>query len=132
MGLLDSIIGSVLGTNNPNSGAMGSILSSVLASQGGVGGLLQKMNQGGLGNVANSWVGNGPNQSVDPGQLGQVLGHDQVDQWSQQSGLPHDTILSELSKLLPHAVDQMTPGGQVPAGGQGGSPFDAPGLEMKA
>ncbi len=130
MGLLDSILGSVLGSNNPNQGALGSILGSVIASQGGVGGLLQKMSQAGLGNVANSWVGNGPNQSIDPGQLGQVLGHDQVNQWSQQSGMPHDQILSELSKLLPHAVDQMTPNGQVPSAGQ--SPFDEPGLELKA
>lgn len=132
MGLFDSILGSVLGSNNPNQGALGSILRSVLASQGGVGGLVQKMNQAGLGNVVSSWVGNGSNQSIDPGQLGQILGHDQINQWSQQSGMPHDQILSELSKLLPHAVDQMTPGGQVPADGQGASPFDAPGLELKA
>lgn len=131
MGLFDSILGSVLGSNSPNQGALGSILSSVLASQGGVGGLVQKMNQAGLGNVVSSWVGNGANQSVDPGQLGQVLGRDKVDQWSQQSGMPHDQILSELSKLLPHAVDQMTPGGHVPAESTGASPFDAPGLELK-
>ena len=129
MGLFDSILGSVLGSNNPNSGALGSVLSSVIASQGGVGGLVQKMNQAGLGNVVSSWIGNGPNQSVDPGQLGQVLGHDQVNQWSQQTGMPHDQILSELSKLLPHAVDQMTPNGTVAASGQ--SPFDEAGLELK-
>lgn len=132
MGLLDTIIGSVLGTGNTNQGALSSILGSVLSGQGGVGGLIQKMNQAGLGGVANSWVGTGTNQNVDPGQLGQVLGHDQVDQWSQQSGIPHDTILSELSKVLPHAVDQMTPGGQVPSDGHAASPFDAPGLELKS
>ena len=132
MGLLDSIIGSVLGGNNPNQGALGSILGSILSSQGGVGGLVQKMNQAGLGDVVGSWVGHGSNQSVDPGQLGQALGRDQVDQWSQQTGMPHDTILSELSKILPHAVDQMTPGGHLPGDGQSASPFDAPGLELKA
>ena len=131
MGLLDNILGSVLGSNNANQGALGNILGSVLASQGGVGGIVQKMNQAGLGDVVKSWVGTGPNQSVSPGQLGQVLGHDQVDQWSQQTGMSHDTILSEMSKLLPHAVDQMTPSGQIPADGQSQSPFDAPGLELK-
>ncbi len=131
MGLFDSILGSVLGSNSPNQGALGSILGSVLASQGGVGGLVQKMNQAGLGSVISSWVGTGTNQSIDPGQLGQVLGHDQVSQWSQESGMPHDQILSELSKLLPHAVNQMTPGGQLPVDGQAASPFDAPGLEFK-
>ncbi|RYY14216.1 MAG: DUF937 domain-containing protein [Alphaproteobacteria bacterium] len=132
MGLLDTIIGSVLGGNNPNQGALGSILGSLLQSQGGVGGLVQKMNQAGLGDVVSSWVGGGSNHTVEPGQLGQVLGRDQVDQWSQQTGMSHDTILSQLSKILPHAVDQMTPGGQVPPDGQSTSPFDAPGLELKS
>ena len=41
---------------------------------GGLGGLLNKLQQGGLGNVANSWVGSGQNQPVAPGQLGPALG----------------------------------------------------------
>lgn len=136
MGLLDNILGSVMGSNNPNQGALGSILGSVLASQGGVGGLVQKMNHAGLGDVVNSWVGNGPNKTVDPNQLGNAIGHDQVDQWSQQTGMSHGSILSELSKMLPQAVDQMTPHGRVDdsvqnqASNQGASPFDEPGLEL--
>lgn len=127
MGLLDSIVSGALGGSQ---GGLGSILGSVIASQGGIGGLVQKMNQAGLGDVVNSWVGNGPNQPVQPGQLGQAIGHDQVDQWSQQTGMSHDTILSELSKMLPHAVDQATPNGHVEDTPAGDSPFDAPGLEL--
>src|SRR5215831_2753042 len=40
----------------------------------GLGGLLKKLEQGGLGNAANSWVGSGQNQPVSPGQLGSALG----------------------------------------------------------
>ena len=136
MGLLDSILGSLLGGNSANQGPLGSILGSLLGGSGGglggLGGLVQKMNQAGMGDVVNSWVGHGENQQVDPGKLGQVLGRDQVDQWSQQTGMPHDTILSELSRILPSAVDKMTPGGQIPSDGQGASPFDQPGLELKS
>jgi uncharacterized protein YidB (DUF937 family) len=78
-----------------------------------------------MGNVVSSWVGQGPNQQVSPNQLQQVFGQDQINQWSQQTGMPQQNILSELSNLLPHAVDRVTPNGQVPS-----SPFDAPGLEL--
>src|SRR5215475_9190668 len=43
---------------------------------GGLKGLLGKLQQGGLADVANSWVGSGPNQPVLPGQLGSALGPD--------------------------------------------------------
>ena len=138
MGLLDSIISEVTGgggrnNTNANSGGLGSILGSLLASQGGVGGLVQKMQQAGMGDAVNSWVGNGQNQPVDQHQLGNAIGHDQVNQWSQQTGMSHNTILSELSKMLPNAVDKMTPNGRVEdtsSSTDGSSPFDQPGLEM--
>ena len=142
MGLLDSVLGSVLGGGNSSqSTGMGSILGSLLASQGGVSGIVQKLNQAGLGNAANSWVSQGPNQQVEPHQLGNAIGQDQVNQWSQQTGMSHDSILSQLSRMLPQAVDKMTPNGRVEDDGQfsssgtggsnqGTSPFDEPGLEL--
>ena len=38
---------------------------------GGLGGLLDKLQKGGLTDAANSWVGPGQNQPVSPGQLRQ-------------------------------------------------------------
>src|SRR5262249_45986899 len=43
---------------------------------GGLGGLLDKLQKGGLGNAINSWIGPGQNQPVSPGQLGSALGPD--------------------------------------------------------
>src|ERR1700751_2066964 len=45
---------------------------------GGLGGLLDKLQKGGLGGAANSWVGPRQNQPVSPGQLGSALGPDIV------------------------------------------------------
>ena len=42
--------------------------------------------------------------------------------------MSQDSILGSLSKLLPHAVDQATPNGQLPAPGE--SPFDQGGMEF--
>ncbi len=138
MGILDGILGGLLGGNS-NAGPLQSILGSVLgggqaqqgqAQQGGLGGLLNQFQQAGLGQVAQSWVGNGPNQQVSPDQLHQVFGDQQVNQWSQQSGLPKHDLLSQLSQYLPHAVDKMTPQGQVPTEAEGGSAFDGAGVNL--
>jgi uncharacterized protein YidB (DUF937 family) len=40
---------------------------------GGLGGLLDKLQTGGLGDVGNSWIGTGQNQPVTPKQLGPAL-----------------------------------------------------------
>ncbi len=81
---------------------------------GGLGGLVSSFEQAGLGHIAQSWIGNGPNQSVSPQQLQSVFGQDQVQNMASQAGMqPHD-FLSQLSQHLPNAVHGMTPDGQLP------------------
>ena len=53
---------------------------------GGLGGLLDKLQKGGLGDVANSWIGSGQNKPVSPGQLGPALGPDIIKTLAQRSG----------------------------------------------
>ena len=130
MGILDSILGGLMGGQQAPSPVQ-SILGSILGggqtgSAGGLGGLLQQFQNAGLGNIAQSWINNGPNQQVQPSQLQQVFGQQQVNQWSQQTGMAPDTLLGHLAQFLPHAVDHMTPNGQVPAGGD----FDGAGVNM--
>ena len=81
---------------------------------GGLGGLLNKLQQGGLGNVANSWVGSGQNQPVAPGQLGSTLGPSIIKMLAQKSGLSEEEITKQLSQVLPGIVDKLTPNGKLP------------------
>jgi uncharacterized protein YidB (DUF937 family) len=81
---------------------------------GGLGGLLNKLEQGGLGNVANSWVGSGQNQPVAPGQLGSALGPSIIKMLAQKSGLSEEEITQQLSQVLPGIVDKLTPSGRLP------------------
>ena len=81
---------------------------------GGLGGLLDQLQKGGLGNAANSWVGTGPNQPVSPGQLGSALGPNIIKTIAQRSGLSEDEITKQLSQVLPGVVDKLTPQGRVP------------------
>ena len=81
---------------------------------GGLGGLLNKLDQGGLGNVANSWVDSGKNQPVSPGQLGSALGPNIIKMLAQKSGLSEEELTKQLSQVLPGIVDKLTPDGRLP------------------
>jgi uncharacterized protein YidB (DUF937 family) len=90
-------------------GAAGTVLS------GGLNDLLKQLQQGGLGDAANSWVGTGPNRPVSPADLGSALGADQIQSLTSQFGLSREELLDGLSQHLPEVVDHLTPGGQVPS-----------------
>ena len=121
MGLLDSVIGGLMGGNagaSPMGGILGSLLGGGAGSNpgmaGGLGGLVSQFQQAGLGHIAQSWVGNGPNQPVSPEQLQNVFGQGRVQDMANQAGMqPHD-FLSQLSQHLPNAVSGMTPDGRLP------------------
>jgi uncharacterized protein YidB (DUF937 family) len=81
---------------------------------GGLGGLLDKLQQGGLGNVTNSWIGSGQNQPVSPNQVGSALGPNIIKTLAQQSGLSEDELTKQLSQVLPGVVDKLTPNGRLP------------------
>jgi uncharacterized protein YidB (DUF937 family) len=81
---------------------------------GGLSGVLQSFQQGGHGDVINSWIGHGQNQSIAPDQLHQALGPDAVNNLSRLTGLPQDQLLAELSRVLPGVVDKLTPNGRMP------------------
>lgn len=131
MGLLDTVIGA-LGQGQGGSG-QGNLLNMVIAmlgpgdgANGGIGGigglagLVEKFHQGGLGEVANSWVGTGQNLPVSPDQLGGVLGNDTISAMASKLGMNQGDLLGQLSHLLPQVVDKLTPNGQLPQAGSGG------------
>ena len=81
---------------------------------GGLGGLVNKLQQGGLGDVVNSWVGSGQNQQVSPNQLGSALGPNIIKTLSQMTGVSEDELTKQLSQVLPGVVNGLTPNGRLP------------------
>jgi uncharacterized protein YidB (DUF937 family) len=82
---------------------------------GGIGELLEKFNQSGQGETAQSWVNDGPNKEVSPPQLKQAIGPDVLAALEQQTGLSQEELLARLSRELPTAIDKYTPDGRLPA-----------------
>jgi uncharacterized protein YidB (DUF937 family) len=81
---------------------------------GGLGGLLQSFQQGGHGDIINSWIGPGQNQPITPDQLHQALGPQGVDNLSRLTGVAAPDLISELSRVLPGVIDRLTPQGRIP------------------
>ncbi|MEA2929467.1 MAG: hypothetical protein QOG38_1895 [Hyphomicrobiales bacterium] len=100
-------------------GGLGGLLGGATAGgllSGGLSDLVNRFQQNGHGEIANSWIGTGPNRSVSPDQLEQALGPDTVNSLSEQAGISQIDLLSGLSRDLPSAVDELTPDGRIPNG----------------
>ena len=89
-------------------GAAGSILS------GGLGDLLKQFQDKGQGDAASSWVSNGPNKEIAPGDLASALGADQIESLSSQTGMSRNDLLQGLSQYLPDVINHLTPDGRLP------------------
>jgi uncharacterized protein YidB (DUF937 family) len=89
-------------------GAAGSVIS------GGLGDLLKQFQQAGHGETANSWVSQGPNKQISPGDLASALGADQINALTTQTGLSRDELLAGLSQHLPDVINHLTPDGRLP------------------
>ena len=89
-------------------GAAGSVLS------GGLNDLLKQFQQGGQGDVVQSWIGTGPNKSISSDVLSKVLSPDQIRTLTAQSGMSRDDLIATLSQQLPELINQLTPDGRIP------------------
>jgi uncharacterized protein YidB (DUF937 family) len=99
------------------SGGLGSLLGGAAAGgalTSGLNDLLKQFEQSGQGDVASSWVGNGPNKSISPNDLSKALGADQINTLMAHTGLSRDALLQGLSQHLPDAINHLTPQGRVP------------------
>lgn len=144
-GGLGDVLGGMLGGGQaPRGGGLGDILGGALgggAATGGLGGLLggllgggagggalngglrhlvQDMEQNGQGEAVQSWVGGGENQSISESDLAKAVGIDDIDAVAQQTGMPREQLLSELSQHLPEFVNQLTPDGRLPTDEEAG------------
>jgi uncharacterized protein YidB (DUF937 family) len=115
--VLRDLLGSALSgmAQQAETQALPGILSQILArtNLGSLGGLLQQLQNSGLGPQVASWLGNGQNLPVTVDQLRQALGDQHLRQLAESFGIPVDQVLAQLSQHLPATVDQMSPHGSL-------------------
>ena len=89
-------------------GAAGSML------RGGLGDLLKQLQEGGQGEVANSWVGKGPNKA-DRARRSRQRARRRPDRSHRLAERPvARRTAAGLSQYLPDVIDQLTPDGRLP------------------
>jgi uncharacterized protein YidB (DUF937 family) len=85
------------------------------SSEGGfdLGSLLSKMDSGGLGTIAKSWLGDGNNEAISPDQISNMLGADKISEFASKLGLRSEDAAGGLSEALPQMVDKASSGGSL-------------------
>jgi uncharacterized protein YidB (DUF937 family) len=130
MSLLDNLMGALGGQGG---GDLSSLIENIggQGAAGGVSGLVEAFQKGGLGEVAQSWVSSGPNQAISAEQIQAVLGSGAIGQFAEKLGVDPQVGAAKLAELLPGLVDGLTPGGQLPTEGLGGAVGDLLGGFLK-
>jgi uncharacterized protein YidB (DUF937 family) len=133
MGLLDGLLGNVM--SQVMGGAMGGATGSaipgmstqsgnpmlqmvlqLIQQNGGVGNIVQQLEQAGHGGAAQSWLTPGAqNQPISGDVLQQVLGSGAFAEIAQKFGMSPQHAADGVAQALPGVVDHLTPDGTVPA-----------------
>jgi uncharacterized protein YidB (DUF937 family) len=131
MSLLDNLMGAIGG--HAEGLDLASLAGNIVGqgAVGGVGGLVEAFEKGGLGELAQSWVGHGANLPISADQIQAVLGSGAIGQFAEKLGVDPQVGAAKLAEILPGLVDQLTPGGQLPTEGLGGAVGDLLGGFLK-
>ena len=122
MGILDQIMGAVGGASDGSAEGGSSLLDNTLKlinnpDTGGLSGLIQSFQEGGLGEAVKSWVSTGENMPILADQLKSVIGEERIENIAQQLGMSSEEASAKLADLLPTLIDKLTPDGNVPEEG---------------
>ena len=103
MGLLDQLGGSLKGALGSMAAAEApALILAVLAktNMGNLQGLVEQLQQGGLGDQVKSWLGSGAKMQVTPEQIQSALGNEQLKQLAQHFGLTAPFIAEAAKRYL--------------------------------
>jgi uncharacterized protein YidB (DUF937 family) len=87
---------------------------------GGLADIVSKLGANGNAGQVNSWVGNGANQPIEPGQLGAALGQQTINDLAAKVGMNPQDLLNQLALVLPSLVNNLTPNGRLPTAAEAG------------
>lgn len=120
MGLLDGLMGSLMGGQQQGGDnpllqiAMQMLANKGGGGEGGLGNLMNSLQNAGLGDQLKSWISTGENMPISGDQLSQALGSDKIRDIAGQLGMSHGEVSGGLADMLPQLIDKISPNGQLP------------------
>ena len=109
-------------------GDAGGIMEALGGLTGGdgldLGGIADKLKQGGLGDQVDSWMGDGENLPVSADQVKEAVGEDKLSEMAGKLGVDSDGAADKLSQLLPTVMDKASSGGNLLEQFTSGNPLD--------
>lgn len=95
-------------------GGMMEALSGLTSGEGlDLGGIMEKMKAGGMGEQLESFLGDGDNQEISADQVKSVFGEEGVSNVANKLGVDTDTAASQLKDVLPSLLDKASSGGNL-------------------
>lgn len=113
MGLLDSVLGAALGGGNQQQNTALQLVMQLAQQSGGVGNLMNMLQQNGLAGALQSWISTGSNEAVNAEQVQSAVGSDLLNQIAGKVGINSDDASNLLAQYLPQIIDQLTPNGNA-------------------
>jgi uncharacterized protein YidB (DUF937 family) len=84
----------------------------------GLSDLLAGFNDAGQEACVESWLGSIPNEPTDASSVERAVGRGRIAAMAAQLGASPDEVAAGLARIIPDAVDRLTPGGVRPSGRQ--------------
>jgi len=102
---------------NASEGIVQSAIQNLLPTEGGdlnLQSLISMfMGNGGVASLAQSWLGDGDNQSISPQSIISMLGESKVSEFASKIGVDSGTAASGLSDMIPNLIDKASSGGSL-------------------
>ena len=120
------LMSKLTGSAGGNSDMVTSVIGKLLGGSGGsgidLGSLVGNLKDQGLGDVADSWLGDGDNAEISADQIESMLGSDKIQEAASALGADQGELLDGLKNMLPEVVDKSSSGGNLldSVGGLGG------------
>ncbi len=116
MSVFDDLSGKLqekFGPGAENSKAAAHTLRLLQGLDNGLDGLVQKFEQAGLREQAQSWIAKGKNLPVTAAQMKTALGPE-LERIAQKADMTADAAAAKFAEIMPEIVDRLTPDGVAP------------------
>jgi len=101
--------------SNLDTGTLTKALSGLSGDKGGldIAALIGGMKGGGMGDMLQSWLGNGQNEAISGDQVSNLLGSDKISAFASQLGISEEDAIGGLKDAMPQMVDKASSDGSL-------------------